>query len=437
LDYPIHLTKIGFVFDMAKSSVISGFYKLSPKERLAIVKDFAGLTDDEACLLEQTGALPIDVADHMVENLVGVFPEPLGIGANFLINGIEYLIPMATEEPSVIAAASYAAKMVREGGGFRTSSTAPVMIGQIQVVKLQNAQEAKEKVLAAKAEILQRANDQDPILNKYGGGAKDLGAKVIDTTMGQMLIVELYVDCRDAMGANAVNTMAEACAPMIEEITGGHVLLRILTNLATKRLVRATCTVPKEAVGGEEAVENIAYASAFAAADPYRAATHNKGALNGIIAVVLATGNDHRAIEAGGHAYAALNGTYTSFSEWTKNENGDLEGTIELPMAVGLIGGAVKTHPVARVAMKILNVKSANEFAEVLAAVGLAQNLAALRALSSEGIQRGHMSLHARNIAVTAGAKGSQIEQVAAQMVKERKVRVDRAKEILDEHGEK
>jgi len=418
---------------MAKSSVISGFYKLSPKERLAIVKDFAGLTDDEACLLEQTGALPIDVADHMVENLVGVFPEPLGIGANFLINGIEYLIPMATEEPSVIAAASYAAKMVREGGGFRTSSTTPVMIGQIQAVKLQNAQEAKEKVLAKKSEILQRANDQDPILNKYGGGAKDLGAKVIDTTMGQMLIVELYVDCRDAMGANAVNTMAEACAPMIEEITGGHVLLRILTNLATKRLVRATCTVPKEAVGGEEAVENIAYASAFAAADPYRAATHNKGALNGIIAVVLATGNDHRAIEAGAHAYAALNGKYTSFSKWVKNQNGDLEGSIELPMAVGLIGGAVRTHPIAKICMKVLGVKSSNEFGEVLAAVGLAQNLAALRALSNEGIQRGHMSLHARNIAINAGAPPELVEVIAERMAKEKKVSVHRAEEILAE----
>ncbi len=418
---------------MAKSSVISGFYKLTPKERLAIVKDFAGLTDEETRLLEQTGALPIDLVDHMVENAIGVFPEPLGIGANFLINGIEYLIPMATEEPSVIAAASYAAKMVREGGGFHTSSTAPVMIGQIQVCKLQNAQEAKDKILAAKERIIKKANDQDPILNQYGGGAKDLGARVIDTTMGPMLIVELYVDCRDAMGANAVNTMAEACAPLIEEITSGHVYLRILTNLATKRLVRATCIVPKEAVGGEAAVEGIAYASAFAAADPYRAATHNKGALNGIIAVVLATGNDHRAIEAGAHAYAAINGQYTSFSKWTKNQNGDLEGAIELPMAVGLIGGAVRTHPIAKICMKILGVKSANEFGEVLAAVGLAQNLAALRALSNEGIQRGHMSLHARNVAINAGAPAELVDQIAERMAKERKVNSQRAKEILEE----
>jgi hydroxymethylglutaryl-CoA reductase len=418
---------------MAKSSVISGFYKLSPKERLAIIKEFAGLTDDEARLLEQTGALPIDMADHMVENVIGVFPEPLGIGANFLINGIEYLIPMATEEPSVIAAASYAAKMVREGGGFRTSSTAPVMIGQIQVCKLPNPQDAKDKVLAAKADLLKKANDQDPILNQFGGGAKDLGARIIETTMGPMLIVELYVDCRDAMGANAVNTMAEACAPMIEQLTGGHVYLRIISNLATKRLASARCTVPKEAVGGEEVVEGIAYASAFAAADPYRAATHNKGALNGMIAVILATGNDHRAIEAGAHAYAALNGQYTSFSKWIKNANGDLEGSIELPMAVGLIGGAVRTHPTAKIAMKILGVKSANEFAEVIAAVGLAQNLGALRALASEGIQRGHMSLHARNIAINAGAPTELVDAVAERMVKEKKVRVDRAKEIIAE----
>ena len=422
---------------MAKSSVISGFYKLPPKERLAIIKDLAGLTDDEARLLENTGSLPMDVADHMVENFVGVFPEPMGIGVNFQINGKDYLIPMATEEPSVIAAASYAAKMVREGGGFHTSSTAPIMIGQIQVVKLKDAKVAKKQVLDAKAALLKKANDQDPVLNSFGGGAKDLDAKIIDTTMGQMLIVELYVDCRDAMGANAVNTMAEAVAPVLEELTGGHVYLRIISNLATKRLAKAWCTVPKESLGGEAVVDGIAYASAFAAADPYRAATHNKGAMNGIIAVVLATGNDHRAIEAGAHAYAALKGPYTSISNWTKNANGDLEGSIELPMAVGLIGGAVKTHPIARIAMKILNVKSANEFAEVLAAVGLAQNLAALRALANEGIQRGHMNLHARNIAVTAGAKDELVDLVAERMVKERKVRVDRAKEILEELNKK
>jgi hydroxymethylglutaryl-CoA reductase len=369
----------------------------------------------------------------MIENVVGAFPLPLGIGMNFLINERDYLIPMAIEEPSVVAAASYAAKMVREGGGFHTSSTPPIMIGQIQAVGIADPEAAKLRVLAAKEEILKKANDQDPVLASVGGGAKDLDAKVIHTTMGDMLITELHVDCRDAMGANAVNTMTEAVAPLIEQITGGRVYLRIISNLATKRLARAWCTVPKEALGGEEVVDGIAYASAFAAADPYRAATHNKGAMNGIIAVVLATGNDHRAIEAGAHAYAALKSQYTALSVWTKNVNGDLEGTIELPMAVGLIGGAVKTHPIAKIAMKILNVKTANEFAEVLAAVGLAQNLGALRALAHEGIQRGHMSLHARNIAVAAGAPEELASLVAERMVKERRIRMDRAKELIAE----
>jgi len=418
---------------MIKSSLVSGFYKLSIGERLRIVKDFAGLTDEEVQLLKNTGSISADLVDHMVENVIGVFPEPLGVATNFQVNGKDYLIPMATEEPSVIAAASHAAKIVRDCGGFHTSSTAPIMIGQIQVVRLTSPKLARQEVINAREEILKKANEQDPILNSYGGGAKDLDAKIIDTTMGQMLIVSLFVDCRDAMGANAVNTMAEAVAPMIEQLTGGHVFLRIISNLATKRLAKAWCTVTKEALGGVAVVDGIAYASAFAAADPFRAATHNKGAMNGIIAAVQATGNDHRAIEAGAHAYAALNGSYTSLSKWTKNANEDLEGAIELPMAIGLIGGAVKTHPVARIAVKILGVKSANEFAEVLAAVGLAQNLGALRALATEGIQRGHMNLHARNIAVTAGAKGDMVDLVAKKMVEERKVRVDRAKEIIEE----
>jgi hydroxymethylglutaryl-CoA reductase len=288
------------------------------------------------------------------------------------------------------------------------------------------------RVLAAKDEILKKANDQDPVLTSVGGGAKDLDARIIDTWQGQMLITELHVDCRDAMGANAVNTMAEAVAPLIERITGGHVYLRIISNLATRRLVRASCTVSKESVGGEEVVEGIVSAYAFAAADPYRAATHNKGVLNGIIAVIVATCNDHRAIEAGAHAYAAKDGRYTAISMWEKNKNGDLVGSIELPMAVGLIGGAMRTHPIAKIALKILNVKTANEFGEVLAAVGLAQNLGALRALANEGIQRGHMTLHAKNIAVAAGAQGELIDIVAGKMVSEHKIRMDRAKEILD-----
>jgi hydroxymethylglutaryl-CoA reductase len=421
------------VQNLNKSSAISGFYKLTPKQRLEKVKEFADLTDEECTVLQNTGSLPMEVADRMIENVVGAFPMPIGMGINFVINNKEYLIPMATEEPSVVAAASNAAKMVRESGGFHTSSTLPIMIGQIQAVNIKDPHYARMRVLGAKAEILRKANDQDPVLNSFGGGAKDLDAKVINTSQGAMLITELYVDCRDAMGANAVNTMAEAVAPIIEQLTGGHVYLRIISNLAVKRLARAHCVVTKEAIGGEEVVNGIVAASAFAAADPFRGATHNKGAMNGIIAVVLATGNDHRAIEAGGHAYAVRNGAYTTLSQWEKNVKGDLVGSIELPLAVGLIGGAVKTHPTAKIAMKILGVKSSNEFAEVLAAVGLAQNLAALRALSSEGIQRGHMGLHARNIAVQAGAIGTLVDQVAEQMVKERKVRVDRAKEILND----
>jgi hydroxymethylglutaryl-CoA reductase len=370
----------------------------------------------------------------MIENVVGAIPIPLGIAVNFLINKRDYLIPMAIEEPSVVAAASYAAKMVRDGGGFYTSSTPPIMIGQIQAVGIKDPYAAKMRVIQAKEEIVKKANDKDPVLVSVGGGAKDLDAKVINTTQGSMLITELHVDCRDAMGANAVNTMAEAVAPMIERITGGRVYLRIISNLATKRLTRAWCVVPKEAVGGEEVVDGIVNAYAFAVADPYRAATHNKGILNGIIAVIIATCNDHRAIEAGAHAYAVKNGHYTSLSTWEKNENGDLVGSIELPMAVGLIGGAVRTHPIARITVKILDVKTANEFAEVLAAVGLAQNLGAVRALAHEGIQRGHMSLHARNIAVAAGATDELIDLVAEKMVEERKIRMDRAKELIEQY---
>ncbi|HLN46306.1 MAG TPA: hydroxymethylglutaryl-CoA reductase, degradative [Candidatus Sulfotelmatobacter sp.] len=418
---------------MVKSSAMPGFYKLTPKDRLTFLKQWADLSETECNLLQNTCSLPLDLADHMIENVVGIMPMPFGIAVNFQINRHDYLIPMVIEEPSVVAAASYAAKMVREGGGFHTSSTPPVMIGQIQVVNVENPERAKVNVLAAKQDILKKANEQDPLLAKVGGGAKEVEAKIIQTTVGPMLIVELQVDCRDAMGANAVNTMAEAVAPMIEELTEGRVYLRIISNLATKRLAKAWCTVPKDSVGGEEVVDGIVNASAFAAADPYRAATHNKGIMNGIIAVILATGNDHRAIEAGAHAYASLQGKYTSLSTWQKDKNGDLTGTLELPMAVGLIGGAVKTHPIAKIAMKILGVKTANEFGEVCAAVGLAQNLGALRALANEGIQRGHMSLHARNIAVAAGVPDSLVEQVAERMVKEHMIRMDRAKDIAKE----
>jgi hydroxymethylglutaryl-CoA reductase len=422
---------------MKKTSQISGFYKLSPKERMKYVKDFTKLTDEEVKILQSTGALEMELADRMIENVVGTFPLPLGIAMNFLINKKDYLIPMAIEEPSVVAAATYAAKMAREKGGFFTSSTDPVMIGQIQAVDIKDPFAAKMKILSAKKEILEKANDQDPMLVSVGGGAKDLEVKVIDAKSGPMVITELHVDCRDAMGANAVNTMAEAVAPMIERITGGRVYLRIISNLAVKRLARAWAVIAKEALGGEEVVDGIVEAYNFAAADPYRAATHNKGIMNGIIGVVIATGNDHRAIEAGAHAYATRNGHYGVLSFWEKNSDGDLVGSIELPMAVGLIGGATKVHPTAKVAIKILGVKTANELGEVMAAVGLAQNLGALRALAHEGIQRGHMSLHARNVAITAGASGPLIDMIVERMVEERKVRMDRAKELLEEYRKK
>lgn len=420
---------------MSKTSQISGFYKLTPKKRVQIVKDFAGLTDEEVETLLSTGSLKLELANRMIENVVGAFPIPLGIAVNFLINGRDYLIPMAIDEPSVVAAASYAAKMTRAKGGFHTSSTEPIMIGQIQAVNIDDPYGAKMAVLAAKEKILQKANEQDPMLVSVGGGAKDLDVRVIQTNSGPMVITELHVDCRDAMGANAVNTMAEAVAPLIERITHGRVYLRIISNLATKRLARAWTVVTKEELGGEKIVDGIIEAFNFAAADPYRAATHNKGILNGIIGVVIATCNDHRAVEAGAHAYAARSGQYSPLTVWEKNRDGDLVGSIELPMAVGTVGGATRVHPVAKIALKILGVKTANELAEVLAAVGLAQNLGALRALAHEGIQRGHMALHARNVAIMAGASGELIDLIVEKMVEERKVRLDRAKELVEEYG--
>ncbi|HYB76101.1 MAG TPA: hydroxymethylglutaryl-CoA reductase, degradative, partial [Nitrososphaerales archaeon] len=332
-----------------------------------------------------------------------------------------------------VAAASNAAKIARVKGGFTVSNTGPLMIGQIQVVDVKDASGAKARLLDKKADILKRANDQDPMLVSLGGGAKDLNVKILSTMKGAMLVPELIVNTGDAMGANAVNTMAEAVAPMIEEITGGRVFLRIISNLADRRLVRASAVFDKEAVGGESAVDGIVYAYAFADADPYRCATHNKGIMNGVVAVAIACGQDIRALEAGAHSYASRTGMYKPLTTWEKDANGDLVGKLEMPMAVGLVGGAAKTHPAARAAIKILGVKTATELAEVMAAVGLAQNFAALRALATEGIQRGHMKLHARNIAVSAGATGKLIDQVASKMVEEKKVRFDRAKELVEE----
>ena len=422
---------------MSKSSEFSGFYKLSVSERVKMVKGFAGLSDEEAGLLEKPSVLSFDVANRMVENLVGVMPVPLGVAVNFLINGRELVVPMAIEEPSVIAAASNAAKMARMKGGFHATSTDPIMIGQIQIVGIQDAHRARFEILAHKEQMLKKANDQDPVLVSLGGGARDLEVRIIETFLGKMVIAELLVDCRDAMGANAVNTMAEAVAPMIEEVSGGRVYLRIVSNLAVKRLARVKAVFAKDALGGEEVVDGIVRAYAFAAADPFRCATHNKGIMNGVTAAVLASGNDTRAIEAGAHAYAARSGHYTSLTTWEKNADGDLVGTLEMPMAVGIVGGATASNPIAKIAVKILGVKSARELAEIIVSVGLAQNLAALRALDAEGIQRGHMNLHARNIAISAAAAGELIDKVAEQMVAERKIRVDRAKELLEKFSKR
>jgi hydroxymethylglutaryl-CoA reductase len=416
---------------LGKSSEFSGFYKLPVPDRVKLIKEFAGLSEDEAALLQQPSALSFDTANRMVENVIGIMPVPLGVAVNFLVNGKDIVVPMAIEEPSVIAAASNAAKMARSKGGFHATSTDPVMIGQIQVVGVHDVNRARFEVLSHKEQILKKANEQDPVLVSMGGGARDLEVRIIDTFVGKMLIAELLVDCRDAMGANAVNTMAEMVAPMIEEISGGRVYLRIISNLAVKRLARAKAVFASEALGGEEVVDGIVKAYAFAVSDPFRCATHNKGIMNGVSAAVLASGNDTRAIEAGAHAYAARSGHYTSLTTWERTADGDLVGTLEMPMAVGIVGGATASNPIAKLCVKILSIKSAKELAEVIVSVGLAQNLAALRALAAEGIQRGHMSLHARNVAISVGATGNLVDEVAEQMVAERKVRVDRAKELL------
>ncbi len=414
------------------SSRIPGFYRLSLDERVKIVKEFAGLSDEEAEVLKK-GMLPLEVADRMIENVVGLWPLPLGIATNFLINGKDYLIPMAIEEPSVVAAASNAAKMARESGGFKAGASDSIMIGQIQIVGVEDPEEARRSILAEKDSIISAANEVDPILVKLGGGAKDLEVRIIETDAGPMVIVHLLVDTLDAMGANAVNSMAEGVAPMLERITKGKVYLRILSNLADKRLAWAEAKFAKSVIGGEEVVDGIMWAYRFAKYDPYRAATHNKGIMNGIIAVARAAGQDTRALEAGAHSYAARNGRYTSLSEWWVDENGDLWGRLQLPMAVGTVGGVVRVHPIAKIALKILGVSKAKELAAVMAAVGLAQNFAAIRALATEGIQAGHMKLHARNLAMAAGAKPEEVDAIVERMIREKKINLSRAKEILEE----
>ena len=418
---------------MSKSSRISGFHKLSIADRLSKLKDFADLTDEEIALF-QNQALDLATADRMIENVVGTFEVPVGIVTNMIINGKEYLIPLVVEESSVVAGASNAAAMARSGGGFFTSNSGPLMIAQVQAVNMSDPFGAKMRILEHKDEILTIANNQDPVLVGLGGGAKKLEVRVLDTAAGPMVITHLIVDVRDAMGANAVNTMAEAVAPTIEKVSEGKVYLRILSNLADRRLCRARVTVKRDSIkGGPDVADGMFQAWAFADADPYRAATNNKGIMNAVTPLVIATGNDFRAIESGAHAYAARTGRYRAMSNWEMDANNDLVGTLEMPMAVGLVGGATALHPLAKLAVKILDVKTAVELGEIIVALGLCQNIAALRALAAEGIQRGHMSLHAKNIAVMAGAKGDLIDEVAKQLVQEGKIRIDRAEEIIKE----
>ena len=418
---------------MKGSSNISGFYKLSGEERIQKIKEVCDLTDEECDYLYNTGAMNFSDIDKMIENVVGTFDLPLGIAMNFTINGKDYLIPMAVEEPSVVAAASNAAKIARAKGGFSASATDQVMIGQIQIVGVADPYGARMELYRHKEEILEFANAQDPVLVRFGGGAKDIDVRVLRTKSGDMIVLHLLVDTKDAMGANAVNTMAEALAPKLESITGGEVILRIISNLAVHRLARAKAVFSKEVLGGEDVVDAILNAYYFADADPFRATTHNKGIMNGISAVVRATGNDTRAVEAGAHSYAAFGGGYKPLTRYEKNKDGDLVGTIELPTAVGLVGGATKVHPVARAAIKILGVGTAAELGMVMAAVGLAQNFAAIRALATEGIQRGHMKLHAKNLAITAGAPPELVNQVVAEMIKRKAIRMDVAEEVIKE----
>ena len=422
------------------NSKFDGFYKKPVEERLKILKEFAGLADDEVEILRKTGALDLETADRMIENVVGTSELPFGLGLHFLINGKEYVVPMCIEEPSVVAAASYAAKLARPSGGFKTWSDEPIMIGQIQILGFKDFESAKRTILENKEKLLSKANEKDSILVSLGGGAKDIEIRKINSEAGEMLIVHLLADVRDAMGANVVNTMCERISPLLEELTGGYTRLRIISNLADRRIAGARAVWKKEELEkstkglmkGHEVVDAILEAYHFALNDPYRCATHNKGIMNGVDAVVIATGNDFRAVEAGAHAYASIYGKYKPLTRYYKNENGDLVGEIKTPLAVGTVGGATRTKPEAKIALKILGVKTAKELSEVMAAVGLAQNFAALRALATEGIQKGHMRLHAKNIAVTAGAKGNEIDEVAKKMIEAKEINVSKAKEILE-----
>jgi hydroxymethylglutaryl-CoA reductase len=418
-------------------SRLKGFYNLDLENRHQALLDRGYLTSEELAALLPESGLPLDIADHMIENVVGVFGLPLGLALNFQVNGKDTLVPMALEEPSVVAGASFMAKLARDGGGFQASASDPIMIGQLQVLELEDISQAREQLIENKEKLIASLVDLDPILRDLGGGPRDLEIReIFNSAIGPFLVVHLLIDVRDAMGANVVNTACEFLAPAIEDLTGGRVHLRILSNLADKRLARSRCTIPVESLAfdeypGEKVRDGIIEAWAFADSDPYRATTHNKGIMNGIDAVLLATGNDWRAVEAGAHAYAARFGFYRSLSTWSVDKDGNLQGELELPMAVGIVGGATKVHPTVKTLLKLLEVESANQLAEIIVSVGLAQNLAALRALATDGIQRGHMRLHARQIAVTAGATGDQIQKLAAQLIGEGQIRIDRAQEIL------
>jgi len=421
----------------ALNSRLEGFRSMEPAERQTKVAEATHLDDHQAKTLSGDSVLPVSLANGMIENVVGKFELPMGVASNFQINGKDYLIPMAVEEPSVVAAASYMAKISRSCGGFSTSSTLPIMRAQIQILNVQDPYGVRQKLLENRDDLIALANSKDKVLIGLGGGCKDVEVHLFEETpIGPMVVLHLLVDVRDAMGANTVNTMAELLAPKVEEISGGQVRLRILSNLADLRLSRARVELTPEALStstldGAEVAKGIVESCALAIVDPYRAATHNKGIMNGIDPIVVATGNDWRAIEAGAHAYAARSGRYTSLSRWEINSAGSLVGTIEMPMALGLVGGATKTHPAAQTAIKMMHVQSATELAEVTVAVGLAQNMAALRALSTEGIQKGHMALHARNIAILAGAKGKDVDRIAQDLAKSGEVTVDKAKALL------
>ena len=420
-----------------KSSRIQGFYNLSLDKKRQELIDLGFSTSENLKNFNPETTLPVEIAENMIENVIGTFSLPVGIALNFQVNGCDVLVPMAVEEPSIVAGASFMAKLAREGGGFTAEITDPIMIGQIQILDVKDLSGARDDILDKKEELLANLEDLDPILEKLGGGPKDLEVRIINNSaIGPFLVIHLFIDVRDAMGANAVNTACERLAPSLEDLTGGRVHLRILSNLADRRLARASCIIPVERLAfedysGEQVRDGIIEAWAFADSDSYRAATHNKGIMNGIDAVTLVTGNDWRAIEAGAHAYAARFGFYRSLSTWFKNPDGDLEGELELPLALGIVGGATRVHPGAKAALELMNVKTAKELAEIVASVGLAQNLAALRALATDGIQKGHMQLHARQVAIAAGAESDQIDQLAEELVKENKVRIDRAQEIL------